>query len=70
MLELIDLFVKTTNTKVPFVFVGRRVGDVDTLVCECKLAIEELNWHPKYDSVRMCKSLSKSNYENEGSVCN
>ncbi|XP_057367809.1 uncharacterized protein LOC130688820 isoform X1 [Daphnia carinata] len=57
VLELIDLFVKTTNTKVPFVFVGRRVGDVDTLVCECQLAIKELNWHPKYDSVRMCEDF-------------
>jgi UDP-glucose 4-epimerase len=70
VLELIDLFEKTTNTKVPFVWAGRRVGDVDTLVCDAQLAVRELNWHAKYDAVRMCKSrFCRHKLQRKGSVC-
>ena len=57
VLELVSLFEKTTGTKIPFVWAGRRVGDVDTLVCDAQLAVRELNWEAKYDAVRMCKSI-------------
>ena len=57
VLELIDLFEKTTGTSIPIVWTGRRVGDVDTLVCDAQLANRELGWTPKYDAVRMCTSL-------------
>ena len=57
VLELIKLFEQTTGTKIPVVWAGRRVGDVDTLVCDAQLAYRELDWVPKYDAVRMCKLL-------------
>jgi UDP-glucose 4-epimerase len=28
-------------------------GDVETLVCDAQLAVSELNWHAKYDAVRI-----------------
>lgn len=49
------MFEKTTGTKIPFVWAGRRVGDVDTLVCDAQLAVRELQWEAKYDATRMCK---------------
>jgi len=55
VLELIKLFEDTTGTRITVVWGKRRVGDVDTLVCDAKVAIEELQWLPKYDAVRMCK---------------
>ena len=56
VLELIKLFEETTGVKIPTVWAGRRVGDVDTLVCNAQLAYSELSWTPQYDSVRMCKN--------------
>lgn len=56
VLELVRLFEKTTGKTIPYVWAGRRVGDVDTLVCDAQLAVSELNWVAKYDAVRMCKS--------------
>lgn len=55
VLELIKLFEETTGTSIPTIWAGRRVGDVDTLVCDAKLAYSELGWRPVYDAVRMCK---------------
>lgn len=54
-MELIKIFEQTTGTKIPVVWTGRRVGDVDTLVCRADLANEELGWVPQFDVVRMCK---------------
>lgn len=56
VLELIKLFEQTTGTSVPIVWAGRRVGDVDTLVCDAQLANRELGWTAKYDAVRICNS--------------
>ena len=55
-MELVKLFEDTTGTKIPIVWLGRRVGDVDALVCDAQLSYRELDWKPKYDAVRMCKS--------------
>jgi len=73
VLELIKLFENTTGTHIPIVWGKRRVGDVDTLVCDAKVAIKELQWVPKYDAVRMCKLTelisAKLASKTNGSVC-
>jgi len=76
VLELIKLFENTTGTHISIVWGKRRVGDVDTLVCDAKLAIKELQWVPKYDAVRMCEdfwrwqTMNPKGYRNEVSDTN
>lgn len=53
--ELTKIFEETSGLKIPTVMADRRVGDVDTLICDARRANEELDWHPIYDVVRMCK---------------
>jgi len=65
VLELIKLFEETTGTSIPTIWAGRRVGDVDTLVCDAKLAYSELGWRPVYDAVRMCKLFAPLLSSNE-----
>ena len=69
VLELIKLFEETTGTRIPVAWGKRRVGDVDTLVCDARVAMQELNWFAKYDAVRMCKSTVSPSKQTNGSVC-
>ena len=66
VLELIQIFEQTTGTKLAIVWAGRRVGDVDTLICDARLSNEELNWYPKNDVVRMCKFWPETGDEKNG----
>jgi len=55
--ELTKIFEETSGLKIPTVMADRRVGDVDTLICDARRANEELDWHPIYDVVRMCEDF-------------
>lgn len=51
VLEVIEGCEAITGTKIPFQIDRRREGDPAVLVAENKLAVEALNWNPKYSSI-------------------
>lgn len=51
VLEVIKGCEKIADTKIPFQIEGRRGGDPAVLVSENKLAVESLNWNPKYNDI-------------------
>ena len=51
VLEVINGCERVTDTKIPFQIDGRREGDPAVLVSENKLAVEALNWNPKYNDI-------------------
>ncbi|XXK59463.1 UDP-glucose 4-epimerase GalE [Porticoccaceae bacterium nBUS_09] len=51
VLQVIKGCEKVTNTKIPFQIEERREGDPAVLVSDNKLAIEEINWNPKYNDI-------------------
>ncbi|XP_049831919.1 UDP-glucose 4-epimerase-like isoform X1 [Schistocerca gregaria] len=53
--ELVHEFEEVTGVHIPYALGPRRVGDVDSLVCDGSLAVTELQWQPKYDVKMMCK---------------
>lgn len=54
VLELINIFQKVNNLKIPYVFRDRREGDNAILVAKNKLASKLLNWIPKRSIEDMC----------------
>tara|TARA_B100000886_G_scaffold337886_1_gene299583 strand:+ start:33557 stop:34603 length:1047 start_codon:yes stop_codon:yes gene_type:complete len=54
VLELVKIFEKINNVKVPYVFTKRREGDVGNLVADNSLATSILNWQPKRNLYEMC----------------
>lgn len=55
--QLIREFSRVSGREIPCQLVGRRVGDVDSLICDGSLARQELHWTPTRDVVTMCKYL-------------
>lgn len=50
--EVIDMVSEVSGRDFPKVESDRRTGDPATLIASSKLASEELNWKPKYDSLK------------------
>tara|TARA_B100000242_G_C42962008_1_gene446188 strand:- start:16 stop:984 length:969 start_codon:yes stop_codon:yes gene_type:complete len=55
VLELVNIFIKTNNCKIPIKFVDRRKGDVPFIVAQNNLAKNTLNWQPTRDLSEMCR---------------
>ncbi|EEE40961.1 UDP-glucose 4-epimerase GalE [Prochlorococcus marinus] len=55
VLELIKIFEKTNNVKVPFEIVDRRPGDAASVVADNQLLKSTLNWLPKLSLEEMCR---------------
>ena len=55
VLDLINVFEKTNNVKVKYVFAGRRQGDVPQVVANNFYARKLLNWVPSRTLEQMCK---------------
>ena len=55
VLDLIKIFEKVNNIKVPYVFTDRRVGDSCFLVADNSLLISQLGIVPKFKIEDMCK---------------
>jgi UDP-glucose 4-epimerase len=51
VLEVIKGCEKIADTKISFQIDGRRMGDPAVLVSGNKLAVEALNWNPKYNNI-------------------
>ena len=54
VLELVNIFQKVNNVKVPYNFEERRSGDVSSLVASNLKAISLLNWKPKLSLEQAC----------------
>ena len=55
IIQLIKIFEKENNLKIPYIFSERRRGDIPIIVANNKKAIEILNWIPKFNLNDMCK---------------
>ena len=55
VLELIELFEKTNNVKVPYKFVDRREGDLEEVYCLSDKAYEELGWKTELTLEDICR---------------
>ena len=55
VLDLINIFEKTNNVKVKYVFTGRRQGDVPQVIANNFYARKLLNWVPSRNIEEMCK---------------
>lgn len=49
VLDLIKVFEKQTEAKIPYEFIKRRKGDVAISFCNSNKALKELNWKAKFD---------------------
>ncbi len=47
VLELVNLFERSNNIKINYVFGERREGDIEEIYADCKLAQKKINWKPK-----------------------
>lgn len=56
--ELVHEFSRVCGRAIPCTQVERRVGDVDSLVCDSARARLELSWVPTRDITTMCKYSS------------
>ena len=65
VLELINIFQKVNNVKVPYKFSLRRSGDLARVVADNSLAKKRLNWSPKMSIEKMCKDGWKWQVENK-----
>lgn len=52
--ELVDVFEKVTNTKIPVKYVARRLGDITAMWADATLAKDELGWTTKRSVEEMC----------------
>lgn len=52
--ELVEVFEKVTNTKVPLKYEARRLGDITAMWADATLAKNELNWVTKHTIEEMC----------------
>ena len=48
VLELVNLFEKSNNIKINYIFGKKREGDIEEIYADCKLAQKKINWKPKY----------------------
>ena len=55
VMELLKAFEEHCGRKVPVVMLGRRVGDVATLICDPALAEKELHWKATRGIKVMCE---------------
>ena len=55
VLELIKLFEKTNNVKVPYSYVNRREGDLEEVYCSADKAFKELGWKTELSLEDVCK---------------
>ncbi len=54
VLELINTYQKVNNCEIPFEFVSRREGDVESLIADNQLLKKTLNWIPSKSLESMC----------------
>ncbi len=54
VLQLVELFEKVNDIKVPYIFKERRLGDVSSLVASNSLAKSLLQWTPKISLEQAC----------------
>ncbi|XP_061721225.1 UDP-glucose 4-epimerase-like [Cydia pomonella] len=52
--ELVEVFEKVTNTKIPLKYEARRLGDITAMWADATLAKNELNWVTKHTIEEMC----------------
>ena len=65
VLELVRIFVKVNNVKVPyFIFSERRLGDICYLVSDNSNLVSELKILPKLNIEKMCRDGWKWKYLN------
>ena len=55
VLELISIFEKTNNIKIPYIIGERRQGDLPIVYCNVNKSTEVLGFTPKYSIEDMCK---------------
>ena len=55
VLELINVFEKINDVKVPYIFTKKRKGDSPITVADNSLLKSVLNWHPKRTIEDMCR---------------
>ncbi len=55
VLELVDIFQRVNNVKIPLVFVERRKGDAAEVVADNSLATKIINFSPKRSLSEMCR---------------
>lgn len=54
VLQMVEAFARASQRKVPYKVVGRREGDVATMVASCTLAQDQLGWTATRDLHQMC----------------
>ncbi|KAI5636071.1 GDP-mannose 4,6 dehydratase domain-containing protein [Phthorimaea operculella] len=52
--QLVDVFERVTNTKIPLKYVDRRLGDITAMWADATLAKEELGWTTRFGIEEMC----------------
>jgi len=57
VLEVIKAFGDVVGKDIPYVFAGRRKGDVDSLYASCDLAEKELGWKSSRNLSDMCRDM-------------
>tara|TARA_Y100000589_G_C27160287_1_gene632462 strand:- start:289 stop:1344 length:1056 start_codon:yes stop_codon:yes gene_type:complete len=55
VLELLKTFEEINNLSVPYVFAGRREGDVPIYYADNEKALKHLDWEPKFTLEDMCR---------------
>ena len=55
VLELVNIFEKVNNIKIPLEISSRRLGDCCSLIADNSLALECLDWSPNRSLEEMCK---------------
>ncbi|XP_045106604.1 UDP-glucose 4-epimerase-like isoform X2 [Portunus trituberculatus] len=55
VLEMIEAFRRASGKPVPYRVVGRRAGDVASVVASCSLAEQQLGWRARRDLREMCE---------------
>lgn len=54
VLDVISIFEKVSNQKIPYQFVSRRNGDIAKFYADVELAQKVLNWRAEFDLSSMC----------------
>ncbi|KAK5647437.1 hypothetical protein RI129_002329 [Pyrocoelia pectoralis] len=67
ILEVIEVFSKTINRKIPYEIVNRRKGDLGNIFADITKAKRELNWMPTKTIVDICTDAWKWHSQNRKS---
>lgn len=59
VLDVVREFESVSNKKIPYEFLGRRVGDVSTCFADPSLALKLIDWKAEYGLSQMCKDAWK-----------